>query len=53
MRWCSRTELPWRCCSSARHGGISHHPDETVREEDVEAALAVATAFLDDLGSLA
>ena len=29
--------------------GISHHPDETVREEDVEAALQVGGAFLDDL----
>ena len=30
-------------------GGISHHPDETVLEEDVAAALAVGHAFLDDL----
>jgi allantoate deiminase len=28
------------------HGGISHHPDEAVREEDVEAALRVAQKFL-------
>jgi allantoate deiminase len=28
-------------------GGLSHHPDEAVREEDVEAALAVGTAFLE------
>ncbi|HUA98537.1 MAG TPA: allantoate amidohydrolase [Terracidiphilus sp.] len=27
-------------------GGISHHPDETVREEDVEAALLVGRQFL-------
>lgn len=27
-------------------GGISHHPDETVRREDVRAALAVTVAFL-------
>lgn len=27
-------------------GGLSHHPDETVREEDVEAALCVAEKFL-------
>ena len=27
-------------------GGISHHPDETVREEDVEAALQVGASFL-------
>jgi allantoate deiminase len=30
-------------------GGLSHHPDEAVREEDVEAALTVGTAFLEDL----
>jgi allantoate deiminase len=28
-------------------GGISHHPDETVREEDVDAALAAGASFLD------
>jgi len=28
-------------------GGLSHHPDETVREEDVAAALAVGAAFLE------
>jgi allantoate deiminase len=27
-------------------GGISHHPAETVREQDVEAALSVAGSFL-------
>jgi allantoate deiminase len=27
-------------------GGISHHPDETVREEDVKAALNVGVKFL-------
>jgi allantoate deiminase len=27
-------------------GGISHHPDESVLEEDVDAALAVGTEFL-------
>lgn len=27
-------------------GGISHHPDETVRDEDVEAALDVGREFL-------
>ncbi len=27
-------------------GGLSHHPDETVREEDVEAALHVGKRFL-------
>ena len=30
-------------------GGISHHPDETVRPEDVEAALQVGLQFLDEL----
>jgi allantoate deiminase len=30
-------------------GGISHHPDESVLEGDVAAALAVGHAFLDDL----
>jgi len=29
-------------------GGISHHPDETVLEEDVAAALAVGARFIDD-----
>jgi len=31
-------------------GGISHHPDESVRREDVEAALGVGLAFLEELG---
>lgn len=30
-------------------GGISHHPDESVLLEDVAAALAVGTAFLEQL----
>lgn len=30
-------------------GGISHHPDETVLEEDVEASLVVARKFLERL----
>ena len=30
-------------------GGISHHPDEAVREGDVAAALGTGLAFLDDL----
>ena len=30
-------------------GGISHHPDEAVVEEDVAAALGAGLAFLDDL----
>jgi allantoate deiminase len=32
-------------------GGISHHPDENVLVEDVEAALAVAFQFITDLES--
>jgi len=32
-------------------GGISHHPDETVREEDVEAALEVGRGFLQRLSA--
>ena len=32
-------------------GGISHHPDETVRLEDVEAALAVGQKFLERLAA--
>jgi allantoate deiminase len=32
-------------------GGISHHPDETVREADVEAALRVGETFLERLGA--
>ena len=31
-------------------GGISHHPAEAVREQDVEAALHVAREFLQQLG---
>jgi len=31
-------------------GGVSHHPAEDVREEDVEASLHVARAFLVQLG---
>ena len=27
-------------------GGLSHHPDESVREEDIEAALIVGEKFL-------
>ena len=32
-------------------GGLSHHPDETVLREDVEAALDVMTAFLSKLAA--
>ena len=30
-------------------GGISHHPAENVREDDVAAALETGLAFLDEL----
>jgi allantoate deiminase len=32
-------------------GGISHHPDETVREEDVEIALCVGLRFVERLAA--
>jgi len=32
-------------------GGLSHHPDEAVREEDVEAALLVGERFLQRLAA--
>jgi allantoate deiminase len=32
-------------------GGVSHHPDESVREEDVEAALRVGDKFLQRLSA--
>jgi len=31
-------------------GGISHHPAESVRQEDVAASLEVARRFLEQLG---
>ena len=34
-----------RCCSCAVPGGISHHPDESVREDDVAAALEAGVRF--------
>jgi allantoate deiminase len=33
-------------------GGIGHHPDESVREEDVALALAAGRYLLDDLAGL-
>jgi allantoate deiminase len=32
-------------------GGISHHPGEAVREEDVESALKVGRKFLERLAA--
>jgi allantoate deiminase len=34
-------------------GGVSHHPDESVREEDVEVAVEVTTRFLERLAARA
>jgi allantoate deiminase len=34
-------------------GGISHHPSEAVREEDVEAALHVGRNFLERMAASA
>ena len=34
-------------------GGISHHPGENVRAEDVEAAMATGLLFLNELDRLA
>ena len=34
-------------------GGVSHHPDESVTEEDVTAALAAGGTFLDEMASAA
>jgi allantoate deiminase len=33
-------------------GGVSHHPDESVREGDVAVALEAGARFLDDLAEL-
>jgi allantoate deiminase len=33
-------------------GGVSHHPDETVRQEDVAAALATGLTFLNEMETL-
>ena len=33
-------------------GGLSHHPDETVREQDVQAALETVEAFVESLHPL-
>jgi allantoate deiminase len=32
-------------------GGISHHPDEAVREEDVENALRAGAGFIERLSA--
>jgi len=45
------TRLPTAMLFLRTPGGISHHPSETVREEDVEAALRVGRKFLARLAS--
>jgi allantoate deiminase len=40
------TRLPTSMLFLRSPAGLSHHPDETVREQDVEAALRVGHAFL-------
>jgi allantoate deiminase len=34
-------------------GGISHHPDETARPEDVAAAITAGLSFLNEIDRLA
>jgi len=34
-------------------GGVSHHPDESVTEEDVAAALGAGIKFLDEMAGAA
>lgn len=43
------TRLPAAMLFLRSPGGISHHPDETVLEEDIEAALQVGRIFLERL----
>ena len=45
------TRLPAAMLFLRSPGGISHHPSETVLEEDVEAALQVGRKFLERLAS--
>jgi allantoate deiminase len=45
------TRMPAAMLFLRSPGGISHHPDETVAEEDVEAALQVGRKFLERLAS--
>ncbi|HET6205446.1 MAG TPA: allantoate amidohydrolase [Terracidiphilus sp.] len=45
------TRMPTAMLFLRSPGGISHHPDETVTEEDVEAALQVGRKFLERLAS--
>jgi allantoate deiminase len=43
------TRMPAAMLFLRSPGGVSHHPDETVLEGDVAAALAVGLAVLDDI----
>jgi allantoate deiminase len=45
------TRMPAAMLFLRSPGGLSHHPDETVAEEDVEAALKVGRKFLERLAS--
>jgi allantoate deiminase len=45
------TRMPAAMLFLRSPGGISHHPDETVLEEDVEVALHVGRKFLQRLAS--
>jgi allantoate deiminase len=45
------TRLPTAMLFLRSPGGISHHPSETVREEDVEASLHVGRNFLERLAA--
>jgi allantoate deiminase len=45
------TRMPTAMLFLRSPGGISHHPDETVLEEDAEAALHVGRKFLERLAS--
>jgi allantoate deiminase len=44
-------EIPAAMIFLRSPGGISHHPDESVRVEDIETALRVGSAFLDQLST--
>ena len=50
MRWCSPSKMPAGMLFLRCEGGISHHPAENVREDDVAAALDAGLTFLTDLG---
>jgi allantoate deiminase len=45
------TRMPTTMLFLRSPGGISHHPDETVLEEDVEASLHVGREFLEQLAA--